>query len=54
MTNTFFCFASNKPNKFGVYHKYYCEDVLELYSHYEEDFKSAIKLLDVAHLTRFA
>ena len=25
ITNFFYCFASNKPTKFGIYHQYYVD-----------------------------
>ena len=50
----FICLASNKPSKFGIYQKYYEEELNELFGIYEEDLKEAIMEMDAEHLTRMA
>jgi len=49
-----YCFASNKPRRFGVFKVYAKEDIDELLSHYEEDLKEGAAHLDEKHLTRLA
>jgi hypothetical protein len=54
MINLFYMLATNKPMKFGVYQTYYFDEAKELFAHYEEDLKSAIRLANGKHLSRMA
>lgn len=54
MVNLMFSFASNKPNKFGVYVRYAKEEINELLAHYENDFCECVQYLDSEGITRLA
>ena len=54
LANFFYCYASNKPMEFGIYIHYYQEQLVELFTHYEDDFKLTIELLNGEHLARLA